>query len=88
MENSGAKLKAPETLQALVADFLSWTAQPPASAKALAETSARLRRLLRDEAREEMAAGRGSLRGLKHDWRAMTNLVDQALRGPLFERSA
>ena len=36
IETSGAKLKAPETLRALVADFLNWAPQPPSSAKALA----------------------------------------------------
>ena len=62
IETSGAKLKAPETLRALIADFLSWAPQPPTSARALAQTSARLCRLLRDEVMEEMAAGHGSLR--------------------------
>jgi hypothetical protein len=55
IETSGAKLKAPE-LRALVADFLTWAPQPPTSARALAQTSARLCRLLRDEVLEEMAA--------------------------------
>ena len=54
IETSGAKLKAPETLRALVADFLNWAPQPPTSAKALAQTSARLCRLLREEVLEEM----------------------------------
>jgi hypothetical protein len=71
IETSGAKLKAPEALRALVADFLSWAPQPPASAKALAQTSARLCRLLRDEVLEEMAAGHGSLQHLKEDWRKL-----------------
>ena len=71
IETSGAKLKAPEALHALVADFLSWTPQPPASVKALAQTSARLCRLLRDEVLEEMAAGHGSLQHLKEDWRKL-----------------
>jgi len=71
IETSGAKLKAPETLGALVADFLSWAPQPPTSAKALAQTSARLCRLLRDEVLEEMAAGHGSLQHLKDDWRKL-----------------
>ena len=71
IEASGAKLKAPETLRALVADFLNWAPQPPTSARALAQTSARLCRLLRDEVLEEMAAGHGSLRGLKEDWRKL-----------------
>ena len=56
IETAGAKLKAPETLRALVTDFLTWAPQPPTSARALAETSARLCRLLRDEVLEEMAA--------------------------------
>jgi hypothetical protein len=71
IETAGAKLKAPEALRALVADFLSWTPQPPASVKALAHTSARLCRLLRDEVLEEMAAGHGSLQHLKEDWRKL-----------------
>ncbi len=71
IEASGAKLKAPETLRALVADFLSWAPQPPTSAKALAQTSARLCRLLREEVLEEMAAGHGSLQHLKEDWRKL-----------------
>jgi hypothetical protein len=71
IETSGAKLKAPETLRALVADFLTWTPQPPTSARALAQTSARLCRLLRDEVLEEMAAGHGSLQHLKQDWRKL-----------------
>jgi hypothetical protein len=65
IETSGAKLKAPETLRALVADFLNWTPLAPTSAKALAQTSARLCRLLREEVLEQMAAGHGSLQHLK-----------------------
>ena len=71
IETAGAKLKAPDSLRALVADFLGWTPQPPASVKALAHTSARLCRLLRDEVLEEMAAGHGSLQHLKEDWRKL-----------------
>jgi predicted helicase len=71
IETSGAKLKAPEALRALVTDFLSWAPQPPTSARALAQTSARLCRLLRDEVLEEMAAGHGSLQHLKEDWRKL-----------------
>jgi hypothetical protein len=71
IETSGPKLMAPEALRALVADFLNWTPQPPLSAKALAQTSARLCRLLRDEVLEEMAAGHGSLQHLREDWRKL-----------------
>lgn len=71
IESAGAKLKAPTKLLGLVSDFLTWTPQPPTSAKALAQTSARLCRLLRDEVLEEMAAGHGSLKLLKEDWRKL-----------------
>jgi hypothetical protein len=71
IETSGVKLSAPETLRALVADFLDWKPLPPTSAKALAQTSARLCRLLREEVLEEMAAGHGSLQHLKEDWRKL-----------------
>ncbi|MGA9602425.1 MAG: type ISP restriction/modification enzyme, partial [Methylocystis sp.] len=71
VETAGAKLAAPETLRALFADFLTWTPQPPANAKALAQTSARLCRLLREEVLEQMALGHGSLTHLKQDWRKL-----------------
>ncbi|HXT06025.1 MAG TPA: N-6 DNA methylase, partial [Roseiarcus sp.] len=71
VESSGAKLKAPEILRARVVDFLTWKPLPPASARALAQTAARLCRLLRDEVLEEMAAGHGSLAHLKDDWRKL-----------------
>jgi len=71
IETAGVKLKAPESLRGLVADFLNWAPQPPTSVKSLAQTSARLCRLLRDEVLEEMAAGHGSLQHLKEDWRTL-----------------
>jgi hypothetical protein len=71
IEASGAKLSAPETLRVLFADFLTWTPQPPANAKALAQVSARLCRLLREEVLEQMALGHGSLNHLKQDWRKL-----------------
>jgi hypothetical protein len=58
-------------LRALVAAFLTWRPIAPVSAKALARTSARLCRLLRQEVLEEMAAGHGSLQLLKNDWRKL-----------------
>jgi len=71
IETAGAKLGAPETLRALFADFLTWAPQPPANAKALAQVSARLCRLLREEVLEQMALGHGSLNHLKQDWRLL-----------------
>jgi hypothetical protein len=71
VETSGAKLKAPEALRALLADFLTWKPEPPTSAKALAQTAARLCRLLREEVLEQMATGHGGLQHLKDDWRKL-----------------
>lgn len=71
IEESGGELKAPETVRALFADFFSWAPQPPANAKALAQTSARLCRLLREEVREQMALGHASLLHLREDWRKL-----------------
>jgi hypothetical protein len=71
IETSGAKLKAPETLLALISSFLSWDPTPPKSAKGLAEVSARLCRLLRDEVVEQMEQGNKAFTDLAQDWRAL-----------------
>ena len=69
--SSGAKLDAPATLLPLISDFLRWAPIPPKTAKQLAQVSARLCRLLRDEVIEQMAVGSPALTGLAHDWRAL-----------------
>lgn len=69
VETSGAKLSAPETLRALFSSFLQWQPIPPKSAKQLAEISARLCRLLREEVVEQMAQGNEGLTALAKDWR-------------------
>jgi hypothetical protein len=71
VETSGAKLTAPATLLPLVSDFLRWSPIPPANAKKLAEISARLCRLLRDEVVEQMARGNPGLTALATDWRKL-----------------
>jgi hypothetical protein len=71
VESSGAKLAAPATLLPLISDFLRWAPIPPKTAKQLAQVSARLCRLLRDEVIEQMALGSAALTGLAHDWRAL-----------------
>ena len=71
LETSGAKLAAPDTLLPLISDFLRWSPIPPKSAKELAEISARLCRLLRDEVVEQMALGSPGLTGLATDWRKL-----------------
>ncbi|HEX4078592.1 MAG TPA: type ISP restriction/modification enzyme [Rhizomicrobium sp.] len=69
VESSGAKLAAPHTLIALIGNFLRWTPQPPRTPKILAEVSARLCRLLREEVIEELAISNAGLTALAEDWR-------------------
>jgi hypothetical protein len=71
VESAGTKLEAPAGLLPLVSDFLHWAPIPPKTAKQLAQVSARLCRLLRDEVVEQMALGSPGLTGLARDWRAL-----------------
>jgi hypothetical protein len=69
VETAGAHLKAPGALLPLIIDFLSWQPIPPKSAKSLAEISARLCRLLRDEVMEQLQLGSPGFKNLAVDWR-------------------
>jgi hypothetical protein len=69
VESAGAALRAPASLLRLFTDFLSWNPSPPRSASELAEISARLCRLLRDEVIEQMELGSPALTSLAADWR-------------------
>ena len=71
LHTAGAKLSAPPSLLALLADFLAWTPIAPDSPRKLAEVSARLCRLLRDEVMEGLEAGTQSLTDLAAEWRAL-----------------
>jgi len=71
VETSGGELAAPSTLLPLISDFLRWTPIPPKTAKRLAEITARLCRLLRDEVVEQMALGNPGLTALATDWRKL-----------------
>lgn len=71
VESSGAKLAAPPALLPLLIDFLQWKPVAPKSAKQLAQVSARLCRLLRDEVVEQMERGSPGLPGLAKDWRKL-----------------
>ena len=71
VESSGAKLAAPASLLSLIGDYLQWNPIPPKTAKKLAEVSARLCRLLRDEVIEQMALGNTGLTALAKDWRKL-----------------
>jgi hypothetical protein len=68
---SGAKLVAPATLRPLVSDFLRWSPIPPRNVKQLAETAARLCRLLRDEVAEELERNNAGLTSLAEEWRGL-----------------
>ncbi|HRH19569.1 MAG TPA: N-6 DNA methylase [Brevundimonas sp.] len=71
LDTAGAKLTAPPALTALVADFLSWHPIPPKTPKQLAETTARLCRLLRDEVEEQLDRKSPALVGLMADWQQL-----------------
>jgi hypothetical protein len=71
VESAGAKLAAPGTLLPLIADFLRWSPEPPRSVKQLAETAARLCRLLRDEVTEELQRNNPGLTSLAQEWRGL-----------------
>lgn len=69
VETAGKALAAPPSLERLFSDFFRWKPIPPTSAPALAEMSAGLCRLLRDEVTEQLALGTPALTGLAEDWR-------------------
>ena len=68
---AGGRLSAPDGLLAVFADFFQWKPLPPRSAKELADTTARLCRLLRDEVTEQLGLGSPSLTSLAEDWRRL-----------------
>lgn len=71
VETSGSSLAAPPALQALFADFLGWQPIAPRNAKQLAEISARLCRLLREEVAEELEENNPGLTSLAGEWRSL-----------------
>jgi hypothetical protein len=66
---AGRKLTAPPNLLSIFEDFIRWQPVPPRDAKQLAEVSARLCRLLRDEVTEQLSLGSQALTALAADWR-------------------
>ena len=71
IETSGDKLAPGQGLQALFEFFFQWKPIAPGTAKELAEVSARLCRLLRDEVTEALADKREALTTLAADWREL-----------------
>ncbi|SSC69758.1 unnamed protein product [Ciceribacter sp. T2.26MG-112.2] len=71
LETDGKAVKAPGELLTLFSDFFTWTPQTPKTPRRLAEVSARLCRLLRDEVSEQLERGNVALTGLAEDWRKL-----------------
>ena len=71
IETAGKDLAAPPELTSLFEAFYMWNPLPPRTPKQLAETSARLCRLLRDEVSEQLARNAPGLTSLKEDWRRL-----------------
>ena len=71
VESSGKALRAPLSLLALFENFYRWQPVSPRSAKQLAEVTARLCRLLRDEVVEQLDLGSAPLTSLATDWRRL-----------------
>ncbi len=80
VETAGNKLTAPPELLTRFSDFFQWNPQPPRTALALAEMTARLCRLLREEVTEQLGEGSGPLTNLATDWRKLLfpNATDAA----------
>lgn len=71
IDSSGDQLLPSKGLVELFELFLRWEPKPPSNAKELAEVSARLCRLLRDEVAEAMGRKVGALTSLATDWRGL-----------------
>src|SRR5205823_2673756 len=69
IETSGAALRPSPGLLVLFDAFLKWSPVPPETPRQLAQASARLCRLLRDEVAEQLGRGDKTLIGLANDWR-------------------
>jgi hypothetical protein len=68
---AGKNLSAPPALVSLFANFFQWQPQAPKSARQLAEMTARLCRLLREEVTEHLGRGSKPLTSLAQDWRKL-----------------
>ncbi|MGG6295536.1 type ISP restriction/modification enzyme [Leptolyngbya sp. AN02str] len=71
VETSGNALQAPPSLLGIFENFFQWQPIPPSDARQLAEISARLCRLLRDEVTEQLEQNNPALTSLREDWRRL-----------------
>lgn len=86
--SAGRKLGAPSALLGLFDDFLQWHPIAPRRPKQLAEMTARLCRLLRDEVTEQLGHASPALTSLAEDWRHLLfPLATDAWNAPLRSRS-
>ena len=69
VETSGTALSAPPALVTLFTNFFTWEPIAPRNAKQLAQISARLCRLLREEVKEELERSNAGLTSLASEWR-------------------
>ncbi len=68
VRTAGKALKAGAELLDLFATFYDWSPMAPSKPRQLAETAARLCRLLREQVKEQLARGEPRLTSLKADW--------------------
>jgi hypothetical protein len=71
LEANKGTVTAPIDLLHQVKDFLGWSPLPPETPRRLAEISARLCRLLRDEVKDELDRGSSALTNLAAEWRQL-----------------
>ena len=71
VRTSGAALQIPLGLQGLFDDFIKWQPTPPRDAKQLAQTTARLCKLLRYEVEEQLQQKNEALTHLAAEWRKL-----------------
>ena len=69
--DKGQKLRGSTRLLELFQKFFGWQPIPPESVTQLAEVTARLCRLLRDEFAEQLSSDHGSVNALQSEWREM-----------------
>lgn len=65
----GRRVEGPANLEQLFSSFPRWEPIPPTTTRGLAEVTARLCRLLRDEVTEQLGLKVTALAGLEEDWR-------------------
>jgi hypothetical protein len=71
LASAGAALTATDTFLTVFAGFMSWNPVAPESPAALAEVSAKLCQLLRDEVSEQIALSNSSLTSLRDEWKSL-----------------